>query len=78
MMIWSLSAVLTALTVSVVANDGLISIPFVAVDRKAAHIPAWKFQKVGSTVNVPLENIDLAVNNGFIAHIQGVVDHVFV
>ncbi|KAI8140877.1 aspartic peptidase domain-containing protein [Fennellomyces sp. T-0311] len=62
-MLWSLSSVLAALTASVVvaqASDGLISIPFVAVDRKAARIPTWKFQKLGSTVNVPLENIDLA------------------
>ncbi|KAI9497443.1 aspartic peptidase domain-containing protein [Zychaea mexicana] len=59
----SLSLLLTtALTIwsVVAADDGFISIPFVGVDRKAAHLPAWGFQRAGATVNVPLENIDLA------------------
>ncbi|KAI9266905.1 aspartic peptidase domain-containing protein [Phascolomyces articulosus] len=45
-------------------HDGLLSVPFVGVDRKASNLPKWGFQKVNgessSSVKVPLENIDLA------------------
>lgn len=42
-------------------DDGFISIPFVGVDRKGLRMSSVGSQRLGHLVDVPLENIGLAV-----------------
>ncbi|CDH54670.1 predicted protein [Lichtheimia corymbifera JMRC:FSU:9682] len=46
----------------VYADSQFVSLPFVAVDRKGVHTSAWNQRLDESGVNVPLQNMDLAVN----------------
>ncbi|CEP07520.1 hypothetical protein [Parasitella parasitica] len=48
----------TAITTACASK--LISIPFTAVDRKGIKAAAWGRKKLGTLVDVPLENVDLA------------------
>lgn len=50
-----------AITTHVFADNQFVSLPFVAVDRKGVHTSAWNQRLDESGVNVPLQNMDLAV-----------------